>query len=232
MQRQDVWILRKKAEETVASEGRLRLPSQRSEMSNETNVLHQHDPRNPERIAANRVRYEGILRDHAEGSLLSVRVAFLNEMEGKEYGASALLNAFGWFQEGWNRRLAVDAGRDACEELVTAIECEAADYLNRGFTDDHYVVAVRKEIAIRMRAALSRPAPEAGVRVPVEPTDEMLDAARAFADESSYLAHPKVRPWRGTDNGDTHEAWERDYYKAMWQAMLSAAQSAKPARGL
>lgn len=55
----------------------------------------------PARQAENRIRYEGILRDHRPDSSMQLRLSFLESMEGREYGASETLNAFDWFWEGW-----------------------------------------------------------------------------------------------------------------------------------
>ena len=66
--------------------------------------FHESDPRNPERIAENLLRYEGILRDHRPESSNEMKAAFLKEMFGKEYGACAMLNAFDWFKSGWTAK--------------------------------------------------------------------------------------------------------------------------------
>jgi hypothetical protein len=62
---------------------------------------HASDPRNPDRIAENMRRYEGLLRDHRPESWEVMRAAFLESMRGREYGASETLDAFDWFWEGW-----------------------------------------------------------------------------------------------------------------------------------
>lgn len=51
-----------------------------------------------------------------------------------------------------------------------------------------------------------------------------VDAAVAFGKEATYLAHPKVSPYRGTANGDSPEAWERLYVTELCRAILAAAQ--------
>lgn len=47
-------------------------------------------------------------------------------------------------------------------------------------------------------------------------------AALAFINEGSLLSHPKVRPYRGTENGDRPQAWERDYAAALCGVVLDA----------
>lgn len=54
------------------------------------------------------------------------------------------------------------------------------------------------------------------------PSEAAIDAALAFLHKSRYLSHPDVREWRGTANGDTEEAWNRDYVAALLRAALAA----------
>lgn len=61
--------------------------------------------------------------------------------------------------------------------------------------------------------------------VPDEPTEEMVDATIQFISKRGVLSHPQVRDWRGTENGDTEAAWEKDYCVALCKAMLAAAPS-------
>lgn len=56
-------------------------------------------------------------------------------------------------------------------------------------------------------------------------TDAMLDVAMAFGKDGSYLGHPKVRQWRGTENGDSQEAWNRDYTAELLREILAVAPS-------
>ena len=51
------------------------------------------------------IRYEAILREHQPGASDQLITAFLQHMEGKEYGESPLLNAFAWFWDGWVARI-------------------------------------------------------------------------------------------------------------------------------
>lgn len=61
------------------------------------------------------------------------------------------------------------------------------------------------------------------------PSEAAIDAALAFLHKSRYLSHPDVREWRGTANGDTEEAWNRDYVAALLRAALAANHDgAKP----
>ena len=66
--------------------------------------LHSDHPNHPERLAENRTRYVGILRDHRLDVSSHIKRRFLEEMEGREYGAREMLDAFDWFLAGWNRR--------------------------------------------------------------------------------------------------------------------------------
>jgi hypothetical protein len=75
------------------------------------------DPRNPERIADNLQRYEGILRDHRPDSSPQLRAAFMESMQGREYGACETLSAFDWFWDGWASSSGVNANRSADVEL-------------------------------------------------------------------------------------------------------------------
>mgnify|MGYP001613738238 CR=1 FL=1 len=53
---------------------------------------------------------------------------------------------------------------------------------------------------------------------------EAVDAALAFSKEGEgmYLSHPKVRPYLGTANGDSPEAWHRDYIEALCKVIVAA----------
>jgi hypothetical protein len=53
--------------------------------------------------------------------------------------------------------------------------------------------------------------------------DRAVEAAIAFAKQSTYLHHPSVRPWGGTANGDSQEKWERDYFIELCRTILAAA---------
>ena len=62
--------------------------------------------------------------------------------------------------------------------------------------------------------------------------DEVLqraaDAAISFAAEREYLAHPKVRNYMGTNNGDSLEAWERDYTLELCRTVIETALAGSP----
>lgn len=58
-------------------------------------------PDNPQRIKARRAQYAAILREHQEDASEQLVSAFLDKMEGKEYGEGPLLSAFAWFWNGW-----------------------------------------------------------------------------------------------------------------------------------
>lgn len=62
----------------------------------------------------------------------------------------------------------------------------------------------------------------ASARRATEPTEAMVDAAIDFAKHDSYLNHPKVRSYNGTANGDSPEAWRRDYLKELCRAIVNA----------
>lgn len=53
--------------------------------------------------------------------------------------------------------------------------------------------------------------------------DAMVDAALSFEKKLTYLTHPKVRDYLGTDNGDSPEAWTRDYITELLRTALAAA---------
>lgn len=69
-----------------------------------------------------------------------------------------------------------------------------------------------------LRAALSTPEPSR------EPTQEEVEALLEFESKASYLAHPDVRPFNGTDNGDSIEGWNRDLATAKCRAILAAKE--------
>jgi len=77
-----------------------------------------------------------------------------------------------------------------------------------------------------VRLAASPPAPSVdradAVMVPVELTDEMYKAWKAFVAEVGYLEHPAV-PYEGTEYGDSEEAWERRLFAATYKCVLNAA---------
>lgn len=62
-------------------------------------------------------------------------------------------------------------------------------------------------------------------------TDAMVDAALAFGKDLKYLGHPKVREWRGTENGDNEEAWNRDYVRALLNHVLVASATGERTDG-
>ena len=55
--------------------------------------------------------------------------------------------------------------------------------------------------------------------------EAMVNAAIAFGKDHSYLSHPKVRDYYGTQNGDSPEKWERAYLTELCRAILAAASS-------
>ncbi len=64
-------------------------------------------------------------------------------------------------------------------------------------------------------------------------SSSVIDAAIAWSERQSYLSHPGVREYRGTENGDSPEAWQRDYVAALCEVILTASRSEieKPTRG-
>ena len=66
----------------------------------------------------NRVRYEGILRDHRPHASEQLKAAFLSQAEGYYLGAHDALTAFDWFWKGW----AASSGARAQRAEVDATE--------------------------------------------------------------------------------------------------------------
>lgn len=58
--------------------------------------------------------------------------------------------------------------------------------------------------------------------VPVEPTPEMIAAARAFDEKRGYFSHPDV-PYHGTAKGDDEHAWGDRMCAAYYRTMIAAA---------
>lgn len=71
-------------------------------------------------------------------------------------------------------------------------------------------------------------------RLPTEALTPNIQAATAAAIEFGkglrYLGHPEVRDYRGTANGDSPEAWERDYVATLCGVILAAAAFPSPQR--
>ncbi len=64
------------------------------------------------------------------------------------------------------------------------------------------------------------------VRVPIEPTEEMIKAYIEFMDKSSYLHHPDV-PYNGTVNGDCEKQWYVRFVIGSYKAMINAISQDK-----
>jgi hypothetical protein len=63
-----------------------------------------------------------------------------------------------------------------------------------------------------------------------EPSEAVLEAADDFLSQGTYLTHPNVRAYLGTENGDDPEAWHSDWRKEFCRVILAAADSADDKR--
>lgn len=61
--------------------------------------------------------------------------------------------------------------------------------------------------------------------------EDAASIVASFLKVGSYLSHPQVRPWRGTANGDSEEAWNRDYAAALARALLRTSSPAQGSSG-